>query len=317
MTTGDKIRDIKRPYRKKALQTGYAQAGKAVVNHPVPYHSYATDSHQATQVVRPGVDPATYRRPVRPMADTGLSGVPLDYSNYPWHMVSKGNSANVIQRQQVAWNTINTYNADGSLAGAGFLTDSYIDAVVVNVTDVLGSNTWFDSTGDGVLNQVAARSITGAGNPPASAPQIPPVTGLSTTPSSSGVPRFPVGSGSTGSSVTGTVSSGSNGELFVVSAFGHAEADNDPSNITSGITYQIWVDGVLFMQWDNFQWAPPAPKRDLWHYDVPLVVERQIVYRVINTSGTTINSNTMDAVFAGWSEMRDGYTDVSRVKLES
>ena len=35
MTTGDKIRDIKRPYRKKALQTGYAQAGKAVVNHPL------------------------------------------------------------------------------------------------------------------------------------------------------------------------------------------------------------------------------------------------------------------------------------------
>ena len=89
MTTGDKIRDIKRPYRKKSLQTGYAQSGKAVVNHPVPYHSYATDTHQATQVVRPGVDPATYRRPVLPVSDAGLSGVPLDYSNYPWHMVSR------------------------------------------------------------------------------------------------------------------------------------------------------------------------------------------------------------------------------------
>ena len=91
MTTGDNIRDIKRPYRKKALQTGYAQSGNAVINHPVPYHSYATDTHQATQVVRPGVDPATYRRPVRPVASVGLAGVPLDYSNYPWHMVSKGN----------------------------------------------------------------------------------------------------------------------------------------------------------------------------------------------------------------------------------
>ena len=60
MTTGDKIRDIKRPYRKKSLQTGYAQSGKAVVNHPVPYHSYATDTHQATQVVRPGVDVTPY-----------------------------------------------------------------------------------------------------------------------------------------------------------------------------------------------------------------------------------------------------------------
>lgn len=312
MTTGDKIRDIKRPYRKKSLQTGYAQSGKAVVNHPVPYHSYATDTHQATQVVRPGVDPATYRRPVRPVADAGLSGVPLDYSNYPWHMVSKGNSSNVFQRQQVSWSTINTYNDDGTLAGAGFLTDSYIDAVVVNVTDVLGTNTWRDSTGDGVLNEVVARSTAGA-NPAPQAPQIPPTTGNIAVSSSAGVPRFPVGGGSTGSAVSGTVSSGSSGELFVIGAFGHAEAATG----STGLTYQIWVDGVLFMEWKDFQWAPPAPKVDLWHFDVPLAVERQIVYRVINETGSTINTETMDAVFSGWSEQRDGYTDVSRVKLES
>ena len=312
MTTGDNIRDIKRPYRKKALQTGYAQSGNAVINHPVPFHSYATDTHQATQVVRPGVDPATYRRPVRPVASVGLAGVPLDYSNYPWHMVSKGNSSNLIQRQQVSWAGISTYNNDGTLAGAGFLTDSYIDAVVINVADILGSNTWRDSTADGVLNQVVARSTAGL-NPAPRAPQVPPTTQLQASGGGSNVPLFPIGGGSTGASVSGTVTGGSTGELYVVSGFGHAEASTN----STGLTYQIWVDGVLFMEWVDFQWAPPAPKRDLWDYDVPVAVERQIVFRVINATGGTINTNNMDAVFSGWTEQQDGYTDVSRVKLES
>ena len=312
MTTGDNIRDIKRPYRKKALQTGYAQAGNAVTNHPVPFHSYATDTHQATQVVRPGVDPATYRRPVRPVASVGLAGVPLDYINYPWHMVSKGNSSNLIQRQQVSWAGISTYNADGTLAGAGFLTDSYIDAVVINVADILGANTWRDSTADGVLNQVVARSTAGL-NPAPRAPQVPPTTQLQSSGGGANVPLFPIGGGSTGASVSGTVTGGSTGELYVVSGFGHAEAATN----STGLTYQIWVDGVLFMEWVDFQWAPPAPKRDLWDYDVPVAVERQIVFRVLNATGGTINTNNMDAVFSGWTEQQDGYTDVSRVKLES
>lgn len=312
MTTGDNIRDIKRPYRKKALQTGYAQSGNAVQNHPLPFHSYATDTHQATQVVRPGVDPATYRRPVRPVADVGLAGVPLDYSNYPWHMVSKGNSSNLIQRQQVSWATLNTYNNDGTLAGAGFLTDSYIDAVVINVADILGSNTWRDSTGDGVLNEVVARSTAG-GNPAPKAPQVPPTVQLQSAGGSASTPLFPIGGGSTGGSVSGTVTGGSTGELYVVSGFGHAEAETS----STGLTYQIWVDGVLFMEWQDFQWAPPAPKRDLWDYDVPVAVERQVVFRVLNATGGTINTNKMDAVFSGWTEQQDGYTDVSRVKLES
>ena len=312
MTTGDNIRDLKRPYRKKALQTGYAQSGNAVTNHPVPFHSYATDTHQATQVVRPGVDPATYRRPVRPVADVGLAGVPLDYSNYPWHMVSKGNSSNLIQRQQVSWATLNTYNNDGTLAGAGFLTDSYIDAVVINVADILGSNTWRDSTADGVLNEVVARSTAG-GNPAPRAPQVPPTVAAQSAGGSASTPLFPIGGGSTGGSVSGTVTGGSTGELYVVSGFGHAEA----ATSSTGLTYQIWVDGVLFMEWKDFQWAPPAPKRDLWDYDVPVAVERQVVFRVLNATGATINTNNMDAVFSGWTEQQDGYTDVSRVKLES
>ena len=96
MTTGENIRDIKRPYRKKAFQTGYSQKGNAVQSNPPPISSYSTVSTAATQVVRPGVDPQTFRRPVRATPQAGLEGIPIDYSNYPWHTVSKGNSANLF-----------------------------------------------------------------------------------------------------------------------------------------------------------------------------------------------------------------------------
>ena len=65
MTTGEKIRDLKRPYRKKSFQSGYSQKGSAVQSNPPPISSYSTVSTAATQVARPGVDPQTFRRPVR------------------------------------------------------------------------------------------------------------------------------------------------------------------------------------------------------------------------------------------------------------
>ena len=146
MTTGEKIRDLKRPYRKKAFQSGYSQKGNAVQSNPPPISSYSTVSTAATQVVRPGVDPQTFRRPVRATPQAGLEGIPIDYSNYPWHMVSKGNSANLIQRQRIDFTTLDTYNAAGVLQNANQLDDNaYVDMVVINVADVLGDNTWRDS----------------------------------------------------------------------------------------------------------------------------------------------------------------------------
>ena len=121
--------------------------------------------------------------------------------------------------------------------------------------------------------------------------------------------RFPVGAGSSTAAVGGTVSHGSTGELYVVNSFGHSE----PST-TAGVYYELWVDGELFIQWNDFQWAPAAPKVDMWHFDVPIVVEKQIVFRVINRTGGAITTGSMDACFAGWTEVRDGYTDVSREK---
>ncbi len=54
----DKQRDVKRRYRKDAFQTGYDQAGDSVDATPLPFHSYSTETHTATQPVRPGSMPA-------------------------------------------------------------------------------------------------------------------------------------------------------------------------------------------------------------------------------------------------------------------
>ena len=314
MTTGEKIRDLKRPYRKKAFQSGYSQKGNAVQSNPPPISSYSTVSTAATQVVRPGVDPQTFRRPVRATPQAGLEGIPIDYSNYPWHMVSKGNSANLIQRQRIDFTTLDTYNAAGVLQNANQLDDNaYVDMVVINVADVLGDNTWRDSNADGVLDEVVGRSDYTS----AAAPQIPPQTYTGTAGvNGASTARFPIGSGSTQASVGGTISTGSTGELYVVSSFGHSE----PSGLatpTTGMYYELWVDGALFLQWQDFQWAPTSPKRDMWDFDVPVSVEKQIVFRVINRTGGAITTGNMDACFAGWTETQDGYDDTSRAKLQS
>lgn len=313
MTDGERIRDLKRPYRKKALQTGYSQKGASVRSQPPPISSYNQPNQtKATQVVRPGVDPATFRRPVRSTPQAGLSGVPLDYSNYPWHMVSKGNSANLIQRQKIDFTTLDTYNAAGTLVTANsFDNNAYVDAVVVNVADVLGDNSWRDSNADGVLDEVVARDDYTV----ARAPTIPPQSGNFSQVSEASDNRFPIGGGSSSSSVSGTLQAGSTGDLYVISAFGHSEPVD--SSTTTGVYYELWVDGQLFIQWNDFQWAPSSPKRDMWEFDVPIIVEKQIVFRVINRTGAAITTGSMDACFTGWTEVKDGYNDVSRDKVQS
>ena len=314
MTTGENIRDLKRPYRKKAFQSGYSQKGNAVQSNPPPISSYSTVSTAATSVVRAGVDPQTFRRPVRATPQAGLEGIPIDYSNYPWHMVSKGNSANLIQRQRIDFTTLDTYDAAGVLVTANsFDNNAYVDMVVINVADVDGDDTWRDSLGNGVLDEVIARDDYTA----AQAPQIPSqtYTGMQAT-TNAAVSRFPIGSGSTATSVGGTVAVGGTGELYVVGSFGHSEPSS-ASIPTSGMYYELWVDGSLFLQWSDFQWAPTSPKTDMWDFDVPISVEKQIVFRVINRTGAAITTGNMDACFAGWTETLDGYDDTSRAKLQS
>ena len=70
------------------------------------------------------------------------------------------------------------------------------------------------------------------------------------------------------------------------------------------------------MEWPDFQWSPTIPQRDQWFFENPLVVEKQIVYRVINSTGGNL-TGVAEAIFSGWVENRDYYNDVGYDQLKS
>ena len=104
------------------------------------------------------------------------------------------------------------------------------------------------------------------------------------------------------------------GEFYKVSTFGHSEL---PNGAVAGVTYQIWVDSRLMMEWADFQWSPVTPKSDQWNFDVPIFVEKQIVLRVINTSGVAVTASTLEACFAGWSEQKMGFLETDKVQIQN
>ncbi len=95
----EKQRDMKRPYRKKALQSNMSQVRDSVDANPPPQHSYNTATHNKTQVVRPGIDAHTYTGPIRSAVENLEFASLLDQARYPWHLSPKGDSANVIQKK--------------------------------------------------------------------------------------------------------------------------------------------------------------------------------------------------------------------------
>ena len=303
---GENIRNIKRPYRKQAYQTGYSQKGDAVQSNPLPPHTYATTSVQQTEAIRPGVDAHTFRRPVRPTVESIDGGTPIAFAFFPWHTVPKPESANLIQRQRVAWAT--TPLAD----------ETFIDAVVINVANATGAGSW----AAGIPTAVAFAAGT---TPPQ--PTLPSVAGLQTA--TQGAPNSPTqakvvnantnptsiqaSGGTTFTANAATITPGSNAEIYRVASFGHTET----LGAAVGVTYEIWVDGSLFMQWNDFEWSPITPKAYQWDFENPIVVERQIVYRVINRTGATINTGFAEACFNGWVEQRYGYNDVGYSQLQS
>ena len=107
-------RNLKRPYRKKAFQTGYSQAGEAVSAYPPPPSSYGTTERAGTKVIRPGQDPATFDRQVRPAVEFQDRSKLINFANYPWHLVPKPNSANVVIRQLYNFATGAAYNLPNS-----------------------------------------------------------------------------------------------------------------------------------------------------------------------------------------------------------
>jgi len=280
----DRRRGYANPYGKKSLQTGASNKADSVEATPVPYSQQNRPGASVpSKPVREGLDPTIYNRETQAPVAVGNTETALFTSVYPWFLVPRPTSANVIQRQKLDFATTN------------LPTNSYLDALVLNVSRAQGSQ--FSAT---------------AGTLPASPPSVPQniltasgeaIQGRQPYVASEN--RFPTGSGGTVASVSG--------EFYKISGFGHAEVPT----ATAGITYQIWVDSRLMMEWNDFQWSPVTPKQDQWHFDVPLFVESQIVFRIINETGGNITTGTIEACFSGWSEQKMGFLETDKVQIET
>jgi len=305
----DRRRDLKRPYRKKAFQNNMSLASNTVQSHPLPPHSYSTTTHQQTSPVRKGIDPRTYDRIERPNVEALDESTLINSANYPWHLVPRGSSANVIARVKRNWDTV----TGGTNVGDG----EYYDALVLNVADVSGAtpSSPANAAGTGPTDRGDAPDMaaTTEGFAPGS---------VSAGANNGENTRFPDGGGSSSVGVSGTIRIAGQGEVFKIASFGHSEIG--ASNL-SGATapaadtpfvYQIWIDGSLFMEWQNFQWSAVTPKADQWHFDQPLVISRQIVFRVINQTGQTLDAGESEFCFSGWTETLSEVVDIAHTQLE-
>jgi len=324
--TNENIRNAKRAYRKKAFQTNYSMKGDAVDAAPVPYSSYSTETSVGTQPQRAGIDPGTYKRPVRPSMETlNLHPNNIDSKSYPWHLVPKSNSANLIQRQVINLTTI--LQPAGAVT-AGFLdSGQFVDLLVINANDdnILGTQTWSAPAGAaaGTPLQPVASALPSTTPPTLPTTASTAVGGGAFTPVSTGVS---FGGTSAGGLATGVVTAGTarataagrKNELYLIAKFGHTQ----PTTVGAATTaYQIWVDGELSFSWTNFQWAAVTPPNQMWQFEIPLVCEKQIVFRVINVDGgggagvDTLTGN-VQASLVGWSEQQNGFTDTGRQGME-
>ena len=286
------------PYNKtqQALQTGYSQQGDSVEATPQPYHDLNRPGHvEKATPVRQGLDPSIYDRQTQAPVSLGTQETMLFTSVFPFHLVPRPTSANVIQRQRFDFATTNLNNGE------------YVDVCVLNVTRA-----------EGTIASVTPQAFTGTPPPP----QIPS-NSLVGNPEQvnpdfnqdASIPNAPI-PGGTGSTIAGTVGTfvpASIGEFYKICSFGHSEA----SSGAAGIQYQIWVDGTLLMEWSDFQWSPVTPKIDQWKFDVPVFVEKQIVLRVVNSSGANVTSGVMEACFAGWSEQKMGFLETDKVQIQN
>jgi hypothetical protein len=277
MTQNDNQRNIKRAYRKKAFQTGYSLITDTSEATPRPLSSYSTETTQATSPVRDGLDPRTYQKMTRPAVESLDFTHALDTARYPFHLVPKPDSSNVIARQK--------FTLD-------LAQDNYQDVLVLNVSGIAGS-------------QFPTGAIPGP-NP------IPALENQNVAPANNNTnnenTRFPNEGGLTNAGVAGTIQRMGSDEIYRIATFGHTEVTG------TGGTYQIWVDVSLFMEWTDFQWSPVTPRINQWRFDQPITVTEQIVFRVINTNAVK-KTDTIEVCFGGWSEQYTGYTDVSYQQL--
>ena len=316
-SVNDNIRNVKRAYRKKAFQSGYSVAGDSVEATPVPQHTYSTTTTQQTSVVRPGLDARTYLRGdgkdgPQAVYSAGTDKV-LDLARYPWSLIPKGDSSNVIQRQLIQF-------AAADSATTVLLADNeFVDALVINVTEtnIPGSQFWSGAgTADAFPIGQPIANIAPPVLPRVAANFVP--TGTAATGENT---RFPLQGGLSQAGVAGTSQLGSDNEYYKISKFGHAlvprPAGAAADKLTNPIRYQIWIDGSLAISWSDFQWGQ-TNFSDLWQFESPLVVEQQIVFRIINESGATITAGEeADAVFVGWTEQYYGYFDTTSQAIKT
>jgi len=290
----ERRRGLINPYGKKSLQTGASNKADNVEATPLPYSEQNRPGASIpSKPVREGLDPTIYNRETQAPVSVGNTETSLFTSVYPWFLVPRPTSANVIQRQKLSFATTN------------LPANGYLDALVLNVSRAQGS-----------------LYSTTAGTLPAKAPQVPQniltASGEAMSgsqPHTASQQRFPTGSGGTIAAVSGTstFTPASKGEFYKISGFGHTEVPT----ANAGITYQIWVDSRLMMEWNDFQWSPVTPKQDQWHFDVPLFVESQIVFRIINETVAAITTGTIEACFSGWSEQKMGFLETDKVQIET
>ena len=327
--TNENIRNSKRAYRKKAFQTNYSLKGDAVDAAPVPYSSYSTETSVGTQPQRAGIDPGTYRRPVRPsMENLNLHPNNVDGTAYPWHLVPKSNSANLIQRQVVNLTTI--LQPAGAVTTGRLDAGQFVDLIVINANDdnILGTQTWAASAAVGASTAL----VPCASNLPSTTPPTLPATagtGVGSTffpavgspVTSTGVQFTGTSPGglATGNLRAGTITAtaaGRKNEFYLIAKFGHTQPTAAGAATAA---YQIWVDGELSFSWTNFQWAAVTPPNQMWQFEIPLVCEKQIVFRVINTgaaAGVDTLTGNVQASFVGWSEQQNGFTNTNRQGTE-
>ena len=292
------------PYNKtqQALQTGYSQQGDSVEPTPQPYHDLNRPGHvEKATPVRQGLDPSIYDRQTQAPVSLGTQETMLFTSVFPFHLVPRPTSANVIQRQKVNFADINLNN------------NTFLDICVLNVTRAEGTTA--SSTAQPIADlappQIPSNSLVN--NPEMINPNFNQDASIPNAP-------IPGGTGSTIAGTVGTFVPASIGEFYKICSFGHSEVPGVPT--TGGITYQIWVDSTLLMEWADFQWSPVTPKIDQWKFDVPIFVEKQIVLRVINRTGdagaaTNITTGEIEACFAGWSEQKMGFLETDKVQIQN
>ena len=121
----DGQRKLKQGYAKKGFQSPYANIGESVDPNPPPPSSYSTTTHVATTPVQPGLVP---RPATREVVALGNIASFRNYNDevFPWHLVPKANSSNIIQRAVLDAGTI---GATGTLGQAAdvfsiFVSDS-------------------------------------------------------------------------------------------------------------------------------------------------------------------------------------------------